>query len=131
MSYSFQTPPDFAETGRAVELDNAVKGYLTEDQNDGETVFVWSQDPFYYFDGFSMSKRLVNVITKRAARVYVLSTNEDSMFEYTIDIFLSDSAKLIPPDHDVFNVVRPEKQIVVPIADGTEYRLPEDIEWMR
>jgi len=92
---------------------------------------VWSQDPFYYFDGFSMSKRLVNLITKKAQRVYVLSTNENGMFEYPTSVFTSDTARLIPPDHEVFNVVKPEKQVVVPLDEGTKYDLPENIEWMR
>jgi len=130
MAYSFHEPPEFANEGRAFRLDGNVKGYLTEDQNDGATVFIWSQDPFYAFDGFSMSKRLVNVVTQKAARVYVLSTNEDGMFEYDTDIFESDAARTIPPDHDVFNVVRPEKQVVIPIESGTKFELPEDIDWM-
>lgn len=130
MAYSFHKPPEFADEGRTLRLDGNVKGYLTEDQNDGETVFIWSQDPFYAFNGFSMSKRLVNVVTQKAARVYVLSSNEDGMFEYSTDIFESDAARTIPPDHDVFNVVRPEKQVVIPIEQGTKFDLPEDIDWM-
>lgn len=130
MAYSFHEPPDFDDEGRTVRLDGNVKGYLTEDLNTGKTVFVWSQDPFYVFDGFSMSKRLVNVVTKEAECVYVLSTNEDAMFEYDTDIFESDHARLIPPDHDVFNVVKPEKQVVIPIDEGIKFELPEEISWM-
>ena len=130
MAYSFHNRPDFGDEGRAFRLDGNVKGYLTEDRNDGETVFVWSQDPFYAFGGFSMSKRLVNAIKREAARVYVLSTNEDGMFEYDMDIFESDAARIIPPDHDVFNVFRPEKQVVIPMDEGTQFELPENIEWM-
>lgn len=130
MAYSFHEPPEFDDEGRTLRLDGNVKGYLTEDLNDGATVFIWSQDPFYAFDGFSMSKRLVNVVTQKAERVYVLSTNEDGMFEYSTDIFESDAARTIPPDHDVFNVVRPEKQVVIPIEAGTRFDLPKDIDWM-
>lgn len=130
MPYSFHDPPVFSDEGRAVQLDGNTKGHLTEDTTDGETVFVWSQDPFYYFDGFSMSKRLVNVITKEAERVYVLSTNEDSMFEYRAAVFTSEEATVIPPDHEVFNAVKPEKQVVVPLDSGTQFNLPDNISWL-
>lgn len=130
MAYSFHEPPEFSDEGRALRLDGNTKGHLTEDTTDGETVFVWSQDPFYYFDGFSMSKRLVNVITKKAERVYVLSTNEDAMFEYRAAVFTSEEATVVQPDHEVFNVVKPEKQVVVPIDAGVEYELPENISWL-
>jgi hypothetical protein len=52
------------------------------------------------------------------------------MFEYDMSIFESDDARVIPPDHEVFNVVRPEKQIVIPISEGVSFDLPKNIDWM-
>jgi hypothetical protein len=60
----------------------------------------------------------------------VLSTNEDAMFEYRAAVFTSEEATVIPPDHEVFNVVKPEKQVVVPLDNGTRFNLPDNISWL-
>jgi len=128
--YDFTEPdPKFGDRGYVVRYNDATKGYVLNEETRNERVFVWRQDPFYLFNGFSMSETLKEKISD-TEKIYVLSAEEDEMFRFDTESL--DGALVVEPTDDAFNNYKPQETQYVLKFDNAEatFDLPDDIEWL-